>query len=409
MKIKIRDIQLDDKLSPRTGVDDTVISSYVSSFESLPPIDVFWIEGKDGWWLVDGWHRLGAAKQRNEEEIEATDHQGTMIDAIEYSFDANLKHGRPLTNKERKEAARFKLMRYTVRSNNWIGADCGIATHTVMAIRDDLESALQIAKLDKLQGRDKKWYPRELPKPTIEIVDPVEPVTLYLGSMEDILPTLDTRFDLVIADPPYGVEMKERCGVEYTWDNLDTKNWLEAIKSYLAEEYHLFWFCSPSFSTDIEMTFREVGFPIQSRLVWHRRNMARGSHAKNKFIDTWDMIFHVGNKPLNFPAGWTDAWFDVQIHAIPQSNFDDKKLHPTQKPFSLIKRLVEFGSDKDGTILDPFAGGGTTGAACQEDDRKCVLIEKEVGYCGIIEGRLGITRTINKKERDIYAIEVNTN
>ena len=146
------------------------------------------------------------------------------------------------------------------------------------------------------------------------------------------------------------------------------------------------------------MVFRELGLGIQSRIVWHRRNMAKGSKAKKRFIDTWDMIFHVGNKPLNFPSGWTDAWFDVQIHAIPQTNFDDKKLHPTQKPYSLIRRLIEFGSNQDSTILDPFAGSGTTGAACQEDDRQCVLIENEEGYCGIIEGRLRIEREPDKKE-----------
>ena len=210
---------------------------------------------------------------------------------------------------------------------------------------------------------------------------------LYKGDMLEVLPTLG-KFDLVVTDPPYGV-------TGWEWDKLDivkfTVQWLDVIKNHLADKYNLFWFCAPEYSADVEMIFRELGLPIQSRIVWHRRNMAMGSKAKNKFIDTWEMILHAGNRELNFPDEWSDAWFDVQTHAVPQTNFNDAKVHPTQKPEELIRRLVEFGSYPNDMILDPFAGSGTTGLVCK-DDRDCTLIEKEEGYTGIIEVRLGIKR-----------------
>lgn len=77
---------------------------------------------------------------------------------------SNREHGKPLTLKERKGAARLKLRRHTERSNNWIAQDCGISDHTVGDIREELESTSQIAKLLKLLSRDRKWYPREMPK-----------------------------------------------------------------------------------------------------------------------------------------------------------------------------------------------------------------------------------------------------
>ena len=206
---------------------------------------------------------------------------------------------------------------------------------------------------------------------------------LYKGDMLEILPGLD-KFDLVVTDPPYGV-------TDYEWDVLHTAEWLKIIIPHLADEYNLFWFCSPIYAADIELTFRSLGLPIQSHIVWHRRNMAMGSKSKNKFIDTWEMVLHAGNRELNFPSEWSDAWFDVQEFAVPQTNFTDKKIHPTQKPEGLIQRLVEFGSYQGDRILDPFAGSGTTGAVCP-DDRDCTLIEREEGYAGIIEGRLGIRR-----------------
>jgi len=103
------------------------------------------------------------------------------------------------------------------------------------------------------------------------------------------------------------------------------------------------------------------------------------------------MIFHVGNRELNFPTEWSEAWFDVQTFAVPQTNFNDTKYHPTQKPFELIRRLVEFGSYPGDKILDPFAGSGTTGTACP-DDRECTLIEREEEYLSIIEQRLNVRR-----------------
>ena len=385
MELRLDQIKRDDKLSPRAGIDKTTVAIYAASFDQLPPIDVFWIEDRDGWWLVDGWHRYGAAHELGLAYLEANEHQGTFDDALEFAYDANLKHGKPLTLGERKDAAKLKLRRHTERSNVWIAQECGLSDPTIGTLRDELESTSKIERLDKLLGRDGAWRPRAMPKAEEPEPEPIETVKLYRGDMLQVLPQLDRKFGLVVADPPYGV-------TDYEWDVLNTKAWLEAIIPCLKDKYHLFWFCSPQYAADVEMAFRELGLEIQSRIVWHRRNMAKGSHAKHKFIDTWDMIFHAGNKPLNFPEGWTDAWFDVQIHAVPQTNFTDKKLHPTQKPYSLIRRLVEFGSDKDEDILDPFAGSGTTGATCQEDDRQCVLVEMEEGYCGIIEGRLHIQR-----------------
>ena len=208
-------------------------------------------------------------------------------------------------------------------------------------------------------------------------------ITLIKGDMLEVLDGLG-RFDLVLADPPYGV-------TDWEWDELETADWLQAIVPHLAAEYNLFWFCSPKFAADIELVFRELDLPIQSRIVWHRRNMAMGSKAKGRFVDSWEMILHAGNRDLNFPEEWSDAWFDVQTFAVPQTNFTDRKLHPTQKPEGLIERLVTFGSYPGDHILDPFSGSGTTGAACP-DDRECVLVEREEGYVGITEGRLGIKR-----------------
>ena len=219
--------------------------------------------------------------------------------------------------------------------------------------------------------------------------------SVICGDMLSVVPELEP-FDLVVADPPYNV-------TEWDWDKFGTPSefldstrlWLETVQGVLKPEYNLFWFCSPKFSADIEMVLRELCLPIKSRIVWHRRNMSMGSDARDKFIDTWEMVFHCGTKPLNFPEEWHDDRFDVQIHSVPQTNYTDTKLHVTQKPLELIKRLVEYGSLPGERVLDPFAGSGTTGEACS-GTRNCTLVELEDEYVNIIERRLGITRQLQE-------------
>ncbi len=62
--------------------------------------------------------------------------------------------------------------------------------------------------------------------------------------------------------------------------------------------------------------------------------------------------------------------------------------HPTIKPLALISYMVRLSCRPNGTILDPFAGSGTTGRAAKDLGRKCVLIEREERYCEIAANRI---------------------
>jgi hypothetical protein len=62
--------------------------------------------------------------------------------------------------------------------------------------------------------------------------------------------------------------------------------------------------------------------------------------------------------------------------------------HPTVKPLSLLCWLVRLVCPPGGTVLDPFAGSGTTGGACLREGRNAVLIEREPAYVEILRRRL---------------------
>jgi site-specific DNA-methyltransferase (adenine-specific) len=65
------------------------------------------------------------------------------------------------------------------------------------------------------------------------------------------------------------------------------------------------------------------------------------------------------------------------------------QLHPTEKPVDLLKELINNSTVDNEVVLDPFAGSGSLGVACQETTRQFILIEKEEEYCNIIKKRLG--------------------
>ncbi len=195
----------------------------------------------------------------------------------------------------------------------------------------------------------------------------------------------DKSVDVLLTDPPYSVMD------DYKWDKKDEdfyRQWLSLVKTKLKEKYTGFIFCDARRWYEFEAILRGY-FPIINRIIWIRKNMSMGRVVKSSFISSYEVIFYFGNRDLDLPKDWGPERFDSCEFAVPQSNFSDKKLHPTQKPINLILQLVKVGSHKGDVVLDCFAGSGVVGRACQLIcDRKCILIEKEPQYNEVIKGVL---------------------
>lgn len=65
-----------------------------------------------------------------------------------------------------------------------------------------------------------------------------------------------------------------------------------------------------------------------------------------------------------------------------------EKLHPTQKPISICKKIIELSSKEGDIVLDPFMGSGSTGVACTHLNRKFIGIEMEKKYFKIACDRI---------------------
>jgi site-specific DNA-methyltransferase (adenine-specific) len=82
----------------------------------------------------------------------------------------------------------------------------------------------------------------------------------------------------------------------------------------------------------------------------------------------------VGEEKAKMGKTVTDTWW----HTIVPTNGKEKTGYPTQKPLGILRRIVTVSSNQDSTILDFFAGSGTTGVASMESNRKFILVDKNL-------------------------------
>ena len=66
----------------------------------------------------------------------------------------------------------------------------------------------------------------------------------------------------------------------------------------------------------------------------------------------------------------------------------DGSTHPTMKPIALMRYLCRLVTPPNGTVLEPFAGSGTTAMACIREGFKYIAIERESEYCAIASRRI---------------------
>lgn len=72
-------------------------------------------------------------------------------------------------------------------------------------------------------------------------------------------------------------------------------------------------------------------------------------------------------------------------------NKDGTAIHPTQKPLSILKKLIEVSSKEGDIVLDPFMGIGSTAIACKELKRKFIGCELDMEYVKIANKRINFT------------------
>jgi len=194
-------------------------------------------------------------------------------------------------------------------------------------------------------------------------------VQLYLGDCLEVMKSMpDKSVDAVITDPPYGigedVRKADKSGrTEFTTDN----RWDLAIPE--------------------KLYFSEIFRASNNQIIWGGNYFVDYLHNSRCWL-IWDKMQKFSGADAEL--AWTS--FDKSTKAFRKSRVEfhseEKKVHPTQKPLSLMRWCIENYTNPGDTILDPFMGSGTTGVACVQTGRNFIGIEIDPTYFAIAERRI---------------------
>ncbi len=115
-------------------------------------------------------------------------------------------------------------------------------------------------------------------------------------------------------------------------------------------------------------------------MIWHKTNPAP-KIFKAGFLNSCEMIFTCWNKGHTWNFTTQDAMHNF-IESPICSGKERLKYpkHPTQKPISILKRMIEIASNEDDIIFDPFMGVGSTGVAAMQLKRRFIGVELDAQY-----------------------------
>lgn len=242
-------------------------------------------------------------------------------------------------------------------------------------------------------------------------------VTLHPCRYEDASIPNGT-IDLILTDPPYLVSNNDITRSNQASLTRDFGQWDKSPKSsyqalvrtcaklmadHLKPGGSLYLFTGFSQSALWQVELENSGLQFGGIILWHRINPAP-QIRKTRWCPAFDLI-------LYFTKGVpkTFVWLGQnEMHNVitgPICAGIEREYHPTQKPRWLLQKFIQVSSKPGDTILDPFAGSGSTAfAASRMPGRRFILVEPEPKYYGLIQSvakdEFGIEVAVHKGRND---------
>jgi len=219
-----------------------------------------------------------------------------------------------------------------------------------------------------------------LPKPYYER----DGITIYCADCRDILPLLGP-VDLVLTDPPYGVDGKY--GPSYDDSRDGYWNWFLPVVAQMRQAGRVLTFTHRQFALKEIHDWDWIG-------AWTKPYAACAHIGNSPIMPHWEPIFMFGIHTLGVRRARADVFVANPVPVGAGGKRGRQRLaeeavgHPRPKPESLFRDLIWLLSDEGQTILDPFMGSGTTLRAAKDLGRRAIGIEIEEKYCEIAVKRL---------------------
>jgi site-specific DNA-methyltransferase (adenine-specific) len=229
--------------------------------------------------------------------------------------------------------------------------------------------------------------------------------------------------DLVITDPPFGIEFKAKRenynrkdsrvleGYNEIHENdylTFTENWMVQVKQLLKPSGSAFIFSGWNNLKDILITLDKLGFVTVNHLIWKYQF---GVVTSRKFVTSHYHCLFVcldDKKRKFFPYSRFDkdekgkngsslSYLDREdVWVINREYWNGDIKTPTKLPAEIIRKILAYSSEKGDVVLDPFLGSGQVAVVSKMEGRQYVGFEIVREYYSFITERL---------ENNIYRIK----
>ncbi len=252
------------------------------------------------------------------------------------------------------------------------------------------------------------------------------------GDCVDVMNSLPAgTIDLIFADPPYNLQLKGDLhrpdnsrvdAVDDHWDQFSsfraydefTTAWLKAARRLLKPNGAIWVIGSYHNIFRVGASLQNEGFWILNDIVWRKSNPMPNFRGK-RFTNAHETMVWAGKnenskytfnyealKALNEGIQMRSDWLlPICTGHERLKDRNGEKAHPTQKPASLLHRVLVGSTNSGDVVLDPFFGTGTTGAVAKMLGREFIGIERERTYRTVAEKRISEVR---KFDRDALTV-----
>ena len=251
--------------------------------------------------------------------------------------------------------------------------------------------------------------------------------TILVGDCIEHMNSLpEASVDLVFADPPYFLQLEKGLtrpdqsnvdGVHNEWDKFSdyehydqfTRDWMSAAKRILKPNGALWVIGSYHNIFRVGAILQDLGFWMMNDIIWRKSNPMpnfRGTRFTNAHETLIWATRDQNSKPtFNYDAlkqsnddtqMRSDWLFPICTGGERLKDENDDKVHPTQKPESLLYRVLMATTKPGDVIVDPFFGTGTTGAVAKKLGRHFIGCEREGDYINAALKRIASIKPLEK-------------
>ncbi|HUE98936.1 MAG TPA: site-specific DNA-methyltransferase [Anaerolineales bacterium] len=247
------------------------------------------------------------------------------------------------------------------------------------------------------------------------------------GDCIHILKSLpENSADLIFADPPYNLQLRNDLyrpnmtkvdAVNDGWDKFEgfveydafTREWLSASRRVLKETGTMWVIGSYHNIYRVGSIMQDLGFWILNDIIFVKHNPmpnfrgVRFTNAHETLI--WAQkkkgakytFNHQSMKALNDDLQMRSDWYLPIVTGNQRLKVNGKKAHSTQKPESLLYRIIMAASNPGDLVLDPFFGTGTTGAVAKKLGRNWIGIERDRKYIRVAQKRIDAVERVDEE------------